>query len=145
MQKGVIKDDAIGEAKPFVNKSSTYCSQALCSDGIKNPSDQKKMAQSETTPTLQPSKRERRTDERVADAPDEMAAAVSSLMVRQRKKEKSVSIETAIKVLQTVPDIEDNLLLDACDFLEHERRARTFLALDSTLRKKWLVRKLRLH
>ncbi|XP_060668770.1 L10-interacting MYB domain-containing protein isoform X2 [Ziziphus jujuba] len=145
MQKETLKNNANGEAKPVINKSNSY-EQALCSDGIKNPSDQKRRAQPKMTPTLQPSKRERRTDDCVADALDKMTAAVSSLTkgLGQTKKEKSVSAETVIKVLQTIPDIDDDLLLDACDFLEDERRARTFLALDSTLRKKWLVRKLRL-
>lgn len=56
---------------------------------------------------------------------------------------KSYTIEGAISALQKIPDIEDNVLLDACDLLEDERKARTFLALNAPLRKKWLLRKLR--
>ncbi|KAK4435743.1 hypothetical protein Salat_0737800 [Sesamum alatum] len=52
------------------------------------------------------------------------------------------AIETAIDALQAIPDIDDELLLDGCDLLEDERKAKTFLALDATLRKKWLLRKL---
>lgn len=52
------------------------------------------------------------------------------------------AIENAIDALQAIPDIDDELLLDCCDLLEDERKAKTFLALDATLRKKWLLRKL---
>ncbi|XP_030544450.1 L10-interacting MYB domain-containing protein isoform X3 [Rhodamnia argentea] len=71
-------------------------------------------------------------------------ATVDELPVSVNWREpKSYTIEGAISALQEIPDIDDDILLDACDLLEEERKARTFLALDAPLRKKWLLRKLR--
>ncbi|XP_038682704.1 L10-interacting MYB domain-containing protein isoform X2 [Tripterygium wilfordii] len=75
----------------------------------------------------------------------EMTNAVYSLADEKKIDEnsKSASIETAIKAVQALPDMDEDLILDACDLLEDETKARTFLALEVKLRKKWLSRKLR--
>ncbi|XP_038700570.1 L10-interacting MYB domain-containing protein [Tripterygium wilfordii] len=70
-------------------------------------------------------------------------AGVVKMLVDNRERKDHKAIENAINALQAVPDIEEELLLDGCDLLEDERKAKTFLALDITLRKKWLLRKLR--
>ncbi|KAJ4957459.1 hypothetical protein NE237_024570 [Protea cynaroides] len=83
-----------------------------------------------------------RTGEGMIDALSEMSEVVTSL--KNKKENKNfVSIENVITELQATPDIDDDLLLDACDLLEDEKKAKTFLALDVSLRKKWLLRKLR--
>ncbi|KAL0330883.1 UNVERIFIED_CONTAM: hypothetical protein Sangu_1633800 [Sesamum angustifolium] len=63
-------------------------------------------------------------------------------LVNKEAGNKYFAIESAIDALQSLPDIDDELLLDGCDLLEDERKAKTFLALDATIRKKWLLRKL---
>lgn len=73
-----------------------------------------------------------RTDSETVDVP-----------VLMNKNENLGAMESAINALQSIPDMDDEFLLDACDLLEDDRKAKTFLALDSTLRKKWLLRKLR--
>lgn len=85
-------------------------------------------------------KRARGEDDGLFNAMQEMEVAVTSL--KKKKASNVVSMERVIKELQAISGMDDDLLLDACDFLEDERRARMFLALDSNLRKKWLVRKL---
>ncbi|KAF8400481.1 hypothetical protein HHK36_013779 [Tetracentron sinense] len=92
--------------------------------------------------TPQHSRKLQRTDEFMLDALSEMKGAVTSLTNKKEHKN-SISIESVIDALQAIPDIDDDLLLDACDLLEDEKKAKTFLVLDVALRKKWLLRKLR--
>ena len=129
-KKEAVENNVNEETTPIHKKSGTH---------------EKKRAQLEITPTLVPSLGKEESldnDNNMGNALLEMAIAVSSLR-KKHKEEKPVSIENVIGILQAIPEIDDDLLLDACDFLEDERRARMFLALDSTLRKKWLIRKLR--
>ncbi|CAK9135054.1 unnamed protein product [Ilex paraguariensis] len=91
------------------------------------------------------SKKSRSNDQGMAIALHEMATAVSSLTDKRKDDENSnsIPIENLIEAIQSLPDMDEDLVLDACDFLEDEKKAKTFLALDVKLRKKWLIRKLR--
>ncbi|XWS76609.1 hypothetical protein CRYUN_Cryun01aG0191400 [Craigia yunnanensis] len=90
------------------------------------------------------SKKSRGEDDSMASALREMATAVSSLTEKKDDgNSNSISIENVIAAIQALPDMDEDLILDACDFLEDEIKAKTFLALDVKLRKKWLLRKLR--
>ncbi|XP_061365263.1 uncharacterized protein LOC133308635 [Gastrolobium bilobum] len=79
---------------------------------------------------------------RIKEAMSEMATAVKALM-NKKEKNTNKSFENALSALQAMPDIDEELVMDACDLLEDERKAKIFLALDISLRKKWLLRKLR--
>ncbi|KAK9139261.1 hypothetical protein Scep_008942 [Stephania cephalantha] len=84
------------------------------------------------------------TSEAVVNAIREMATVVASLSDKRKEPCSSCSPgENVIHALQAVPDIDEDLILDACDLLEDEKKAKTFLSLDIRLRKKWLMRKLR--
>ncbi|KAI3976228.1 hypothetical protein MKX01_019174 [Papaver californicum] len=90
------------------------------------------------------SKKLKNTDQSMIDAILEMASAVTSLAEKSQETSDSVSIETWMAALRAVPDIDEELFLDACDFLEVDaKRAKSFVLLEESLRKKWLVRKLR--
>ncbi|XP_020982043.1 L10-interacting MYB domain-containing protein isoform X1 [Arachis duranensis] len=105
-------------------------------------SDQKQKRQLEKFSGAPISKHSRNEEHGMAVALREMATAVSSLST-EKNDENPVSIETVIHAVQALPDMDEDLVLDACDFLEDERKAKIFLALDIKLRKKWLIRKLR--
>ncbi|KAJ6334443.1 hypothetical protein OIU78_011346 [Salix suchowensis] len=80
----------------------------------------------------------------MASALREMATAVSSLSDKRKvENSNSDSIEKVIESIQALPEMDEDLVLDACDLLEDELKAKTFMALDVKLRKKWLLRKLR--
>ncbi|KAL5155750.1 L10-interacting MYB domain-containing protein [Glycine soja] len=85
-------------------------------------------------------KKSRNDEQGMAVALHEMAAVVST--VSAKNNDTSISIENVIEAVQALHAMDDDLVLDACDFLEDERNAKTFLALDAKLRKKWLIRKL---
>ncbi|CAL0308494.1 unnamed protein product [Lupinus luteus] len=103
---------------------------------------QKQKRQLETYSDSATPKKPRDDEQGMVAALQEMATAVSSL-TKQRNDDNSISIENVIHAVQALPDMDDDLVLDACDFLEDEIKAKTFLALDAKLRKKWLIRKLR--
>ncbi|EXB95722.1 hypothetical protein L484_007472 [Morus notabilis] len=92
---------------------------------------------------LSNSKRSRDNDDGMASALREMASAVSSLSDKRKNDENSIPIENVMKAVQALPDMDEDLVLDACDLLEDEKKAKTFMALDVKLRRKWLLRKLR--
>ncbi|KAK4281745.1 hypothetical protein QN277_013202 [Acacia crassicarpa] len=112
--------------------------------GEKNVPGHQKRHKPEMPRNCNESKKARHCDGEVLDALKRRMVAISvSSLTKKTKKEDKFSMDNVISVLQTIPDMDDDLILDACDFLEDERRARMFLALNTNLRKKWLMRKLR--
>ncbi|MBA0807037.1 hypothetical protein Gohar_022867 [Gossypium harknessii] len=117
------------------------CGNLQTPSGDINLSDQQ-MKRSIATPQLERASKAQKTEQEMQKMLSKMAGAVTRLASKNGNKNYS-TIESAVDALQALPDMDDELLLDACDLLEDERKAKTFLALDITLRKKWLLRKLR--
>lgn len=89
-------------------------------------------------------KKARIDEESMLNVLREMASAVSCLVEKKKVDNKNlIDIKDVIEGVQSLPDMDDDLILDACDYLEDDKKAKTFLALDFKLRRKWLIRKLR--
>ncbi|KAK9002210.1 hypothetical protein V6N11_024896 [Hibiscus sabdariffa] len=118
--------------------------EPACLDSNTTGSNSNYKRQLENKSSCVHSKKSRSEDDSMASALREMASAVSSLTEKKDDGNSNpVSIENVITAVQTLPDMDEDLILDACDFLEDETKAKTFMALDVKLRKKWLLRKLR--
>jgi len=141
-QKNSTRDE--GGERIFTRKTQPQNAdkEPLLPSAGKSVSSQKKRHQTKNPATLKEPKKARNYNGGMSVALKHMAVAVTSL-TNKTKKEDNFSVSNVMKVLQAIPDLDDDLILDACDLLEDEKRARLFLALDANLRKKWLLRKLR--
>ncbi|CAL0333074.1 unnamed protein product [Lupinus luteus] len=72
-----------------------------------------------------------------------MASSSEPELVKKKKNKKMKSFESALHALLELKDMDEDLVMEACDLLEDEKKAMTFLTLDVSMRKKWLLRKLR--
>ncbi|KAE8696858.1 hypothetical protein F3Y22_tig00110637pilonHSYRG00093 [Hibiscus syriacus] len=65
-----------------------------------------------------------------------MAGAVSSLTEKKDGGNSNpISIEIVVTAVQALPDMDEEFILDECDFLGDEIKAKTFMALDVKLRR----------
>ncbi|KAG2667698.1 hypothetical protein I3760_15G128000 [Carya illinoinensis] len=100
----------------------------------------RKSASSSTSAGIQ--KVQRTLGEEIQEAAEEKSCLVKTHGGIEEDKDYS-SIECIVAALQTVPDMDDELFLEACELLEDERKAKMFVAMDVTARRKWLLKKLR--
>lgn len=129
----------------FQSPITSVSSKEQASEKESTHLDPKNKRELESMSSFVQNKKPRGEDESMINVIREMASAVSSLSDKKKNDENSssVSIEAVIEAIQALPNMDEDLVLDACDLLEDEKKAKTFIALDVKLRRKWLIRKLR--
>ena len=126
---GMGIDDVIGETLSPANEFE-----------ISHQKRKRKSAPLSTSACIQKVRRtiKKETQEAVEGEP----CVVKTYLGTEEDKDYS-SIECIVAALQTVPDMDDEIFLEACELLEDERKAKMFVAMDVTARRKWLLKKLR--
>ncbi|XP_038878830.1 uncharacterized protein LOC120070960 isoform X3 [Benincasa hispida] len=99
---------------------------------------QRKRLESATPSTFVGNKKVKRIKEEIQEIVSNKASLVKNVV-----NAVDYSIENVVSALQCVPDMDDELFLEACKLLEDERKAKVFVAMDVMTRKKWLSKKLR--
>ncbi|KAA8539078.1 hypothetical protein F0562_025770 [Nyssa sinensis] len=90
-----------------------------------------------------PKKLKKSTGERMVDALTAIASTVSSLVEQKKETYNSLKSINVVEALDAIPDLEENIYMDACDLLEDEGKAKIFVSLDVSKKKACLIRKLR--
>ncbi|KAJ8749436.1 hypothetical protein K2173_025480 [Erythroxylum novogranatense] len=129
---------------PTTSASSGLRMESVQTGSIPKMSTQNNKRQSENLSTSAYSKKLRYKEMGKTSTCSEMTTAIPCLSDEKKDENaNSISIEDVVKAVQALPNMDEDLVLDACDLFEDEMKAKTFMALDPKLRKKWLLRKLR--
>ncbi|XVF55898.1 hypothetical protein PTKIN_Ptkin06aG0073300 [Pterospermum kingtungense] len=141
-ENGTPGKDISGRSTPTINnKVAKKVHNEVAAPGLSSKSQEQQNKQQSQRPSTSNQPKRGRSEYGMSSALQKLAFMITS--IKKKKENADVSTERVIEELQAIPGVDDDLLLDACDFLEDDRRARMFLALDVSLRKKWLMRKLR--
>ncbi|KAL2627879.1 hypothetical protein AAZV13_07G199000 [Glycine max] len=132
------------EAPALVLADVQISPDANASDEVQGSSEQTRARPSSSqSHSKQPSKR-RRTSDVMLEMMSVMAADISRIADALSENNKTVCLEEVVEKVQNMPDFDDDLIIEACEYLcFDEKRALMFLKLDERLRKKWLLKRLR--
>ncbi|OMP08266.1 hypothetical protein COLO4_06628 [Corchorus olitorius] len=105
-------------------------------------SSQQTRARPSSSQSKEPLKR-RRTSDLMLEMMSDMVANIGRI-ADALTESKAVCLDELFQMVQTIPEFDDDLIVDACEYLSFdEKRARMFMKLDERLRKKWLLKRLR--
>ncbi|GLU18932.1 hypothetical protein SLE2022_352080 [Rubroshorea leprosula] len=86
----------------------------------------------------------RQTNNPMLEMMTAIAANTSRIADALTESNSATLLDEAFSTVQTIPEFDDDLIIDACEFLSvDEKRARMFMKLNDRLRKKWLLKRLR--
>lgn len=124
---------------PIVSIEETSRDQE--SDGMQSSSEQTENPSS--SQSKQPS-RKRRASEAMLDMMSVMAVDIGRIADALTENKNHSCLEKVIEIVQSIPDFDDDLIIEACEYLCYDdKKALMFMKLDERLRKKWLLKRLR--
>lgn len=112
-------------------------------DDIQVSSQQTRARHSSSSHSKEESLKRKRTSDVMLEMMTAMAENIGRI-ADALTESKAVCLDEVFQMVQTIPDFDDDLILDTCEYLSlDEKRARMFIKLDERLRKKWLLKRLR--
>lgn len=113
------------------------------SDGMQGSSQQTRARPSSSSHSKRLLKR-RRSSDVMLKMMSAMAADIGRIADALTENNKTVCLDELFEMVQTIPGFDDDLIIEACEYLSFdERRAMMFMKLNERLRKKWLLKRLR--
>lgn len=113
------------------------------SDGMQGSSQQTRARPSSSSHSKRLLKR-RRSSDVMLKMMSAMAADIGRIADALTENNKAVCLDELFEMVQTIPGFDDDLIIEACEYLSFdERRAMMFMKLNERLRKKWLLKRLR--
>lgn len=127
----------------FANEEMSHEDSQDTSDGMQGSSQQTRARPSSSSHSKRLLKR-RRSSDVMLKMMSAMAADIGRIADALTENNKTVCLDELFEMVQTIPGFDDDLIIEACEYLSFdERRAMMFMKLNERLRKKWLLKRLR--
>jgi hypothetical protein len=134
------EEDVETPAEMFANEEMWHDN---ASDGMQGSSQQTSARPSSSSHSEEPLKR-RRSSDIMLETMSAIAADIGRIADALTENKKSVCLDKLFEMVQTIPDFDDDLIIEACEYLSFdERRAMMFMKLNERLRRKWVLKRLR--
>ncbi|KAJ4979223.1 hypothetical protein NE237_010003 [Protea cynaroides] len=114
-------------------------------EGMEGSSQQIGEQPASSSPSKRPLKKQR-TNNMMLETMSVMAANIGRIADALGKNSRTVNLDELFDVVQKIPGLDDNLIIEACEYLSvDEKKAMMFLKLDERLRRIWLLKRLHGH